>query len=71
LWDKTITSREYNGTITHKHLEHSGVTGKEGEIMYAGSDVTGGYVESDFKGMGSSEAFGPPSVIYRSRHVAQ
>jgi hypothetical protein len=71
LWDKTVSFHEYNGTITHKHLEHSDVIGTEGDILYAGSDVTGGYVASDARGMFSSQAFGQPSVVYRSNHLGQ
>jgi hypothetical protein len=69
LWDKTLHLNL--GTSNTMHLEHSGVIGKDGSIMYAGSDVTHGYNESDFKGMCNAPTFTCPSVILRSKHLAQ
>jgi hypothetical protein len=71
LWDKNMNFANYGGTTTHLHLEHSGVIGKEGEIMYAGSSATHGYAESDLKAMSAAATFGPPSVIFRSKHLSQ
>lgn len=71
LWDKTLHFRNYNGTTTDMHLEHSGVIGKNGGIMYAGAESTHVFAESDFKGMCRAETYQPPSVILRSKHLAQ
>jgi hypothetical protein len=72
FWDKTLHFRNYTGRpTTTLHLEHAGVIGKDGEIMYAGSDATGGYAESDFKAMCAAPTFQPPSVIFRSKHLSR
>jgi len=71
IWDKTISMpyHRQNGTVVmqRSHVEHCGVIGAGGEIVYAGS--ARGYSESDFKAMSHSEAFGAPSFIFRSSHV--
>jgi len=70
IWNKTITTpyRRGDGSIEmqHKHIEHSGIIGTEGEIVYAGS--ARGYAESDFQSMSHAVAWGPPTAIFRPKH---
>jgi hypothetical protein len=71
IWDKTISSPYHrtDGTVVMQRtpIEHCGIIGTDGEIVYAGS--ARGYAESDFELMSHAVAWGPPSVIFRSLHV--
>jgi hypothetical protein len=69
LWNKTIVSRTYSGGTLRTPLQHCGIIGTDGEIMYAGSGVTGGYAESDFNLMRAAATYGAPTAIYRSTHL--
>ena len=69
IWDKTIyiqhKERKEHVVMQKKVIEHSGVIGADGKIMYAG--LLSGYRESDFNLIAHSVAYGAPTSIYRSK----
>lgn len=70
IWDKKIYSKNYDGTTRVDDLHHCGIIGSGGSILYAGSDATHGYADSDFQQMYKSDTFGKPTIIFRSKHLA-
>lgn len=73
MWAKD-TWHQYkaqNGQLLkqHYHLEHCGIIGIDNEIMYAGSGQRNGYAESDFNLMVKAPTYGPPTIIFRSKHL--
>jgi hypothetical protein len=66
LWDKNF---HFQGE--YSHVEHCGVIGKNGQIMYAGSADTQGYAENDFKSLCRAPFLLEPSVILRPKNLSR